>query len=229
MACCNDPYNLGCFDSCQKVTITNLGAAYAANELFIRYDFNGAVRRKLITEVSADGEPIIDLSDEFNEDYIYTFELVIVATNEPIGCYKMRVDPCAGDFFDSPVVPAISNYLNSTIVFGSSACSGETEINFVVDIVDVQLAALADDTLINFIFQSSVPVTALEVVSNDANIVVQNPTQVKILDASAVTSIALILKVSNCAANDITAVVSSFVGLTPTWGNGIHTPDTKTI
>lgn len=225
--CCQDPVNLGCYDSCDTITITDLTGSFAANELFVRYNFNGAVRKEMIAVVSDDGEPIIDLS-LFNEDYYYTFEIVDLATGDSLGCYKMKVEPCAGDFFEAEP-PVISEYLDSTIIFGAAACSGETIVEFVVDIADPQLVALIDGTIINFGFTASVPGTALEVASADANIVVLSPTSVQIVDATLITSIALQLKVSSCDTNDISAVVTSFDNLADTWGNGTHTADSTTI
>lgn len=225
--CCQDPVTLGCYDSCDTVTITDLTGPFAANELFVRYNFNGAVRKELITEVSADGEPIIDLS-KFNEDYYYTFEIVDLATGESLGCYKIKIEPCAGDFFEAEP-PAITEYLDSIIILGADACSGETIVEFVVDIADPQLVALINGTIINFGFTASVPGTTVEIASADANLVVLSETSIQIVDASLITSIALQLKVSNCDTNEITAVVTSFDNLADTWGNGTHTADSTTI
>lgn len=228
MSCCQNPTNLGCFDSCQKVTIEGLtGGPYATEELYITYNFNGAIKRLLITDVDADGKPILDLS-KFNEDYFYTFEVYKLIDDASLGCFKMKVLPCAGDFF-SPAEPEVTNFLNSAIIFGAAACSGETLVEFVVDIVDVQMPALIDGTIINFAFTCSAPGSTIEVVSEDANLEVLSETSVRIIDASAITSIALKVKISNCDTNAITAIVTSFTNLADTWGNGTHTGDSKTV
>lgn len=227
MSCCTNPTNLGCFDSCETVTIETI-VDYLANELYLTYNFNGAIKKALITEVNGDGSPMIDLST-FNEDYNYTFEIFERATGDSLGCFKMKVEPCAGDFFDAPALPAVDNYIDSTIIFGAYECNGETTLDFVVDVADPQFAALQNGSIINLAFTATVPVAGMDIVSADTNLVVVSPSQVKIIDASLLTSIALILKLSDCVANTITGVVTSFTNLAPSWGNGTHTQDSINI
>lgn len=95
MSCCSNPTNLGCYHSCETVVISSL-TNYDGNKLAVKYNFNGAVRKQLIINVDGNGSPIIDLS-LFNEDYTYTFEIIVLATGVSLGCFSMRVDPCAGD------------------------------------------------------------------------------------------------------------------------------------
>jgi hypothetical protein len=98
MSCCSNPTDLGCFDSCQTVTISAL-TGYVANDIYISYAFNGAFRKQLVTEVTNTGQPIIDLST-FNEDYFYTFELINRISGVSLGCYKIKIFPCAGQLID---------------------------------------------------------------------------------------------------------------------------------
>ena len=98
MSCCSNPTDLGCFDSCQTVTISSL-TGYVANDIYISYAFNGAFRKQLVTDVTNTGQPIIDLST-FNEDYFYTFELINRISGVSLGCYKIKIFPCAGQLID---------------------------------------------------------------------------------------------------------------------------------
>lgn len=228
MSCCENPTNLGCYDSCRKVPVTTVTGTYGPNKLYLSFNFNGAIRRILITEVDNDGKPIIDLS-MFNEDYLYTFEIFKRDDNASLGCFKIKVEPCAGEFFDAPEVLPVSHYIDSTVVFGEPTCAGETTLPFLVDISDPDVVALEDGSIINMAFYAANPTAGMEIVSNDPNLVVLGPTQVQIVDIDEFTSFDLILKISDCEPNTITGQVTSFTNLADEWGNGTHTAGTKDI
>lgn len=225
--CCENPFDLGCHDSCETVEVITLAGTYVANELYIRYNFNGAVRKELITEVNADGKPIIDLS-KLNEDYIYTFEIVQGSTGESLGCYKIKVDPCAGEYLD--FTEPVTDYVNSILRFVNVSCAGETVQELTVTIPGAYAAAIIDGTIINLFFDSDVPITSSELLSSDPNIEIISNRKVKILTEAGYTGvISLTLKIAACTDRVLDGVVSSIENLAPTWGSGIHTPDQITI
>lgn len=228
MSCCQNPTKLGCYCSCDTVTIPL--EDYEPNEVYVSFDFNGANRKVLVTDVSDTGQPLLDLKGmDFNEDYYYTFGVYDRATSELLGCYQIKVSPCAGDVFDIPAVDPVSNYIDSTIIFGSATCSGETTIPFDVFVTDHDKLALQDGSVINFSFSAIVPGVTIELYQIDTNYEIISPTQARVVSAAAITNITLGIKVSTCDANTITAVVTSFTNLVDTWGNGTHTSDTINI
>jgi len=227
MSCCQNPTNLGCYCSCDTVTITTL-TGYTPNEVYIEYQFNGANRKQLITEVSATGQPIIDTST-LNEDYNYTFEVIERATGTSLGCFKIKITPCAGDIFDIPALPPVTNFIDSEILFGTARCTLDGFLPFDIIIPDPQLAGLKDGSIINLAFTITGAPTGAYMYSDDLNIEVISPTQIKIISAAAITTISLVFKIPGCGAYTVMCVVTSFDNLVAGWGNGTHTPETKNI
>lgn len=229
MSCCQNPTNLGCFDSCSLVTIESL-TGYAPNEVYISYNFNGATRKQLLTEVSATGQPIVDLSSFINEDYYYTFEVIERASGDSLGCFKIKVTPCAGDIFEAPALPPVTDYADTRIMFDVAVCDGETVVDFVVDIADLSFPAVKDGTLVNLAFTPSIAVLGMTLISPDLNIEIISNTQFKIISATAfVNPIEMQLKISGCNDMILLGVVTSLENITAGWGNGTHTQGDLTI
>lgn len=231
--CCENPINLGCFNSCEKITITTING-YDANELKMKFNFNGAIKSILITEVEDSGStknPIIDLS-LLNEDYEYTFEIVDIATGESLGCFKMKVLPCAGDFDIIPTPPPITNNVDTIFTFLDNVCNVNAMQDFRITVTAPTLAGIVNGSIFNISISADFMMNNfyLSPTSSESNIEILSQSQFRIIDASIFTGeMNLYFTYDTCSAGTISGKVTLLENLASGWVNGTHTPATKII
>lgn len=222
MDCCNENIiDLGCVDSCNKIILTLGTGVYAPNELYIMYEYNGAIKKILITIISDTGEPIIDMSI-FNEDYVIKFSLYKVSDNTLLNCYKVKVLPCEQGL----IIPNIVNNLVGSITqcIGYTCIDNKTKLDISIELSNI--SAVKNGSRIYIAYDIDIPASSIELVSSELGIVIINNTTIEIINSNLITSTLLLsLKISGCVDRVINIGVNEIDNMTLGWGNGTHIKD----